>query len=661
MAYFLLARLGQILAIEPGNVTPIWPASGFALTIVLRRGYRTWLGLWVGVFFGNAWAFWDPSTFQDALRTSAVGLAIGPGAILQAFLGAYLIRRFCTNGEPFGRIRDVFCFVGAQAFACLSSATFGVSALCLGSIVPWASFGYTWTTWYLGDGIGIILVAPLLLTWPMALPLIGDAIKAAEAVTILILSVLASLLAFSGVFQPSLIFLPLPLILWAAVRGDQFAVSSTVLGVWIVALWGTLQGLGSFVTEDINVSLLLLQLYAAITLVTGSAVTSALTERKRTERLLRETNRELSAAEEDLRLAAVAFQAHDSIVITDTGGKILRVNQSFTELTGYQPDDVIGKTPNILRSGRHDDGFYREMWESIRNTGHWDGEVWNKRKDGHIYLQRLTITCVKNESGETTHYVADGQDITEAKQAAADRAAINAARKVQESLFPPESPSVPAFDMAGAVHPAEHASGDYFDFVSLGDGSLGILVADVSSHGLGPALLMAQVQAYTRALANSHDDPAVLLTHLNQLFASNRSGHIVTLFLGCLDVERRSFAYASAGHQAYVIGGDGALKVLKATGVPLGVDANLTFCCASAIALEPGDVIVLPTDGIEETQGPDGRLFGRERMFDVVRANREKPAAEIVEILFRTAREFDEGTPQKDDITAVVVKMLPPK
>jgi sigma-B regulation protein RsbU (phosphoserine phosphatase) len=298
------------------------------------------------------------------------------------------------------------------------------------------------------------------------------------------------------------------------------------------------------------------------------------------------------------------------------------------------------------------------MWESIRTEGYWEGEVWNKRKDSQIYLQRLTITCVKNQSGETTHYVGDGQDITQAKQAAADRAAIDAARKVQESRWSPEPPCVPGFDMAGAAYPAERVSGDYFDFGSLGKGLLGVLVADVTGHGLGPALVMAQIQAYMRALCDLHNDPAVLVTHVNRLFASNRSDHLVTLFLGRLDVGTSSFIYAGAGHQGYIISGNDEVTVLESTSLPLGVAENLTASSAPAIVLNPGDIIVLPTDGIEETESSDGRMFGRDRIFDVVRANRDKSAAEIVEALFLAARGFAGGERQKDDITAVVVKML---
>jgi PAS domain S-box-containing protein len=124
---------------------------------------------------------------------------------------------------------------------------------------------------------------------------------------------------------------------------------------------------------------------------------------------LSEANELLSAAAREERLAAVAFQTHDSILITDEQGKILRVNKSFTELTGYEPEDVIGKTPRVLKSGRHSDDFYDNMWRTVRTEGSWQGEIWNQRKDGSVFLQRLTITGVKNESGDTTHYVGDGR------------------------------------------------------------------------------------------------------------------------------------------------------------------------------------------------------------------------------------------------------------
>ena len=461
---------------------------------------------------------------------------------------------------------------------------------------------------------------------------------------------------------------------WAAFQ--QLAEQAHVKACWsepILSLTGEVLGtFAMYYGEPSNPSLVELKAIQAAAQLVAIAIDRVKAQRSLEEmneslqrrvaqetRRLVEANQQLRASEQDARLAAIAFETHDSIAITNKGGKILRVNQSFTKLTGYSSEDVIGKTPRILRSGRHSKEFYQAMWQAIRTEGFWEGEVWNKREDGHVYLQRLTITAVRNESGEITHYVGDGQDLTEAKQAAANCAAINAARKIQESLYPSRSPCVPGFDIAGAVHPAEDASGDYFDYITLGDGSIGVLVADVSSHGLGPALLMAQMQAYIRTLADSYDDPAVLLNHADKLFSLNVAENFVTLFLGRLDIETGSLLYAGAGHQGYIIASDGTVTVLRSTGIPLGVDTDVDVSSAPAVALKPGDIILLPTDGIEETMSPDGRMFGRDRAFDVVRKSREKSAAEIVEVLFRAAREFADGKRQGDDITSVVVKVLP--
>jgi len=114
----------------------------------------------------------------------------------------------------------------------------------------------------------------------------------------------------------------------------------------------------------------------------------------------------LKRSEEGLRIAATAFESHDGMVITDANGVILRVNRAFTEITGYAAEEAVGQTPKLLQSGRHDSAFYAKMWESIKRTGTWNGEIWNRRKNGEEYPERLSITAVKENSGEVTHHVA---------------------------------------------------------------------------------------------------------------------------------------------------------------------------------------------------------------------------------------------------------------
>ncbi len=127
---------------------------------------------------------------------------------------------------------------------------------------------------------------------------------------------------------------------------------------------------------------------------------------------------ERSVVENSLRIAATAFEAQEGMVITDADGVILRVNSAFSEITGYASDEVIGKRPNVVRSGRHDAAFYTAMWESVRNSGTWSGEIWNRRKSGEIYPEHLVITAVRDGDGRITNYVGTFNDITERKAAA---------------------------------------------------------------------------------------------------------------------------------------------------------------------------------------------------------------------------------------------------
>lgn len=119
--------------------------------------------------------------------------------------------------------------------------------------------------------------------------------------------------------------------------------------------------------------------------------------------------------EADLRIAATAFESQEGMIITDANTIILKINQSFTRITGFTAEDAVGHKMNLLKSGVHDASFYIEMWESIKRTGFWQGEIWNRRKNGDIYPEWLTITAVKDDDGVVTHYVGTMIDITTRK------------------------------------------------------------------------------------------------------------------------------------------------------------------------------------------------------------------------------------------------------
>jgi diguanylate cyclase (GGDEF)-like protein/PAS domain S-box-containing protein len=128
-------------------------------------------------------------------------------------------------------------------------------------------------------------------------------------------------------------------------------------------------------------------------------------------------NEEKRSLKSDLRIAASAFEAQGGLMITDANGVILQVNQAFTDTTGYTTEEIVGQTPRILKSGRHDKAFYQDMWQSISQTGSWQGEIWDRHKNGKIYPKWLTISAVRGDDGAITHYVGSHLDITERKAA----------------------------------------------------------------------------------------------------------------------------------------------------------------------------------------------------------------------------------------------------
>jgi serine phosphatase RsbU (regulator of sigma subunit) len=237
-------------------------------------------------------------------------------------------------------------------------------------------------------------------------------------------------------------------------------------------------------------------------------------------------------------------------------------------------------------------------------------------------------------------------------------AKFRVARDIQRRLFPARSPQIEAIDVAGTSIPADETGGDFFDYIPLADGSLAVAIADVSGHGLGAALLMAQTRAYLRALAMNHDDVGQIVSLANRVLIEDTQGrHFVTLLLGRLDPATKSLTYAGAGHSGYLVDPDCGGRLLESTGLPLGVEDELVVPCAGPISLAPGHVVLFCTDGIPEAQAPDGEMFGMSRALEVVRANAQRSAGEIIAILCDAVQRHTAGKPQGDDITVVAIKV----
>jgi phosphoserine phosphatase RsbU/P len=237
---------------------------------------------------------------------------------------------------------------------------------------------------------------------------------------------------------------------------------------------------------------------------------------------------------------------------------------------------------------------------------------------------------------------------------------FRAAQEIQQRLYPVAAPRIEGFDLAGALHPAKATAGDYFDYIPMLDGCTGIVVGDVSSHGMGPALLMSETRACLRTLAQAHYDVGDILTRTNRVLAADTSDfHFVTLAMARLDPRRRELVYASAGQRGYLLGASGEVTTLDSTSIPLGVAEDTVVPTAPPVRLQPGDIVTFFTDGVSEAESPGRVRFGATRALAVIRSAAAEPARNIVEALHREIVGFTGRRPQRDDITMVVLKALP--
>lgn len=357
-------------------------------------------------------------------------------------------------------------------------------------------------------------------------------------------------------------------------------------------------------------------------------------------------------------LSNAVQQTADSVIIANKRGIIEYVNPAFETTTGYSREEALGKTPKILQSGMHDKEFYQNLWNTISNGKPYRGTIINKKKNGEFYWSEQTITPMKDEAGNIANYVSVLKDITELREKQEQEFQLRIAHELQQRYYRSKA-ALPGFDIAGATYSAVKTNGDYFDFIPMNDGSLGMVIGDVSGHGVGAALIMAQTRASLRAFAKVESDPGILLTWLNdELAADLDQVHYVTLTLARLNPNGKVLDYASAGHlPTYIMNRSGEVQhSLESTGIPLGVMRGYEYPKGESIKLEPDDIVFFLTDGITEAQMLDETEFEFDRALETVRNHRNQPAKIIIERLYQAVRSFSQEKPQEDDITAIICK-----
>jgi diguanylate cyclase (GGDEF)-like protein len=277
--YFGAAKLGLRFALVNPSATALWAPTGIALAAFLIFGSRVWPGAFIGAFFANL-------TTTGAVLPS---IGIATGNTLEGVAGWWLVTRFARGPRVFERAQDIFKFaflVGIVSTAI--SATFGVTSLSLGGFADWTLYGPIWRTWWLGDGVGAVIVTPLVLLWRENPHLNWTREQIIELALLFLGLFFTVWIVFGGHFHSEiknypLEYLCIPFLIWAAFRFGRRKAATATCVLAGLAFRGTLQGFGPFSRETLNTSLLLVQSFVGIVAVTSLALAAEVSERKRAD------------------------------------------------------------------------------------------------------------------------------------------------------------------------------------------------------------------------------------------------------------------------------------------------------------------------------------------------------------------------------------------
>lgn len=282
--YFGAAKLGLRFAFVHPSATALWAPTGIALAAMLIFGFRVWPGAFLGAFFANL-------TTAGTVLTS---IGIATGNTLEGVAGCYLVMHFARGQRAFERAHDIlkFAFLAGMVSTTIS-ATVGVTTLSLGGFADWTQYGSIWRTWWLGDGVGAVLVTPLVLLWRENPRLNWTREQIIELVLLFLGLFFTAWIVFGGRFHSEvknypLEYLCIPFLIWAAFRFGRRKAATATCALAAIAIRGTLLGFGPFAREAQNTSLLLVQSFVGIVAVTSLALAAEVSERKRADERVRQ-------------------------------------------------------------------------------------------------------------------------------------------------------------------------------------------------------------------------------------------------------------------------------------------------------------------------------------------------------------------------------------
>lgn len=363
---------------------------------------------------------------------------------------------------------------------------------------------------------------------------------------------------------------------------------------------------------------------------------------------------------------ALGFSAPPEAIFAQNGGTVEHIRRSREPLRVYfdDPDSWIYSEPSMTESDRERlqkleaqlllPLAFKEKLIGFMSLSSKQSEEPYSKSDLQLLQSVAMQTGLALENSQLTQAIA-----SEVAQRERMNRELEIAREVQERLFPQSYPAMAGLDYAGRCRPALGVGGDYYDFLELPDGSLGIGIGDVSGKGIPAALLMASLQASLRGQTISgQPDLAKLMTNVNKLiFETSPSNRYATFFYGQYEPATRLLTYVNGGHNPPMIFRDGEVLRLEEGGPVVGLFKPSRYSQAS-VQMAGGDVMVLFTDGISEAMNLADEEWDEERLMASVRDCWRRPAIEMIDCLMRDADAFVAGAPQHDDMTIMIVKVL---
>jgi PAS domain S-box-containing protein len=455
--YVAAAKLGLSMAFVAEQVTAVWPPTGLALAAILLLGHRVWPGIAIGALVANA-------THNEPLLT-ACGIALGN--TLEAVAGAWLLQRVVDFRNSLVRLKDVLGLVAlAAGLSTAISATIGTASLCLGGVEPWARYASIWSVWWVGDAMGDLVVAPLLLVWASRPGLRWERPQAAEAVALAIALVAVSLAVFGhGVAQEgtrySLEYVVFPLVIWAAIRFGPRGTTLATVVVSAIAIWSTVKGLGPFTRGTPHENLLFFQTFMGAAAMTGLALAAVVSERKVAEDSLRESEARLK-----FTLEAAGVGTWDWNMLTGA----LLWSDNLERIHGLLPGTFKGTLEGLLEDVHSDDRpavLQAIARASVPGTD-FQVEYRQMRKDGSLGWMGGKGTAVFDSIGRPLRMTGVCMDITDRKKA---ESALRASDTLKQAMLDAALDCIITMDHNGRVvewNPAAEKTFGYSRAEALG-------------------------------------------------------------------------------------------------------------------------------------------------------------------------------------------------